>query len=601
MASSKKDIEEDEEKKKLLPSKETLKESLAVFKYVRPYMWYLIIGLVLLAISSVVFLFIFKLFQWMIDAASGDLGLNLSLYDLGWIMLIVLVLQGIVSYFRVILFAHVSEKATADLRKALYNKIISLPLVFFEENRTGELVSRLTDDVEKLYAAFSITLAEFVRQLIILIGGIIFLAFTTWKLTLLMVATFPVIVVCAMFFGKYIRKLSRERQKEVANANIHLSESVSTIQVVKSFSNENFESGKYRQANHNIVSIAMKFARGRALFSSFIVTFLFGAICFILFRAALMLQAGTITSGSLVAFVSYTAIIGGAIAGLGNFYTQLLGALGATERLREILEEENEVNMEDGHLPAIELHGDIAYENIHFSYPTRDDIPVMNGLSMDIKAGQKIALVGASGAGKSTIVQLLMRFYDLQKGAIKVDGQNIKDYNITQYRKNIAIVPQEVLLFGGTIRENILYGNPDASEAAIMTAAKQSNAWEFIENFPEQMETIVGERGIKLSGGQRQRIAIARAILRNPSILILDEATSSLDAESEKIVQEALDKLMEGRTSIIIAHRLATIREVDCIYVIDKGKIIEKGTHEELTLLEDGAYNSLAKLQFETI
>jgi ATP-binding cassette, subfamily B, bacterial len=298
----------------------------------------------------------------------------------------------------------------------------------------------------------------------------------------------------------------------------------------------------------------------------------------------------------------YTAVIGGAIAGLGNFYTELLGAIGATERVREILNETSEVALDETETNAgKKLYGDIEFQDVQFHYPTRADIEILKGISFKIPAGNKVALVGPSGAGKSTIVQLILKFYDLQSGLIKVDGESIHDMNTTAYRQNVAIVPQEVLLFGGTIRENLLYGKPGASETELIEAAKQANAWDFIQSFPEGMETIVGERGVKLSGGQRQRVAIARAILKNPAILLLDEATSSLDAESEKVVQEALDKLMEGRTSIIIAHRLATVRNVDCIYVIDNGKIVEQGTHEELSLVEDGVYNSLAKLQFEQV
>jgi ATP-binding cassette, subfamily B, bacterial len=308
------------------------------------------------------------------------------------------------------------------------------------------------------------------------------------------------------------------------------------------------------------------------------------------------------TAGGLIQFVSYTATIGGAIAALGSFYPELMGSIGATERVREILNRESEVDVKDvPMLPARRLSGDIELKNVHFRYPTREDIEVLKGVDLTIKSGQKIALVGTSGAGKSTIMQLILRFHQATEGSIFVDGKDMASYDISDYRQNLALVPQEVLLFGGTIRENILYGKPDASDDEVIEAAKQSNSWEFISQFPDGLATIVGERGIKLSGGQRQRIAIARAILRNPSILLLDEATSSLDAESEKVVQDALNVLMEGRTSIIIAHRLATIREVDKIYVLDGGKIVEQGTHDELYEKERGIYAGLAKLQFDAV
>jgi ABC-type multidrug transport system fused ATPase/permease subunit len=302
----------------------------------------------------------------------------------------------------------------------------------------------------------------------------------------------------------------------------------------------------------------------------------------------------------LISFVTFTAVIGGAIAGLGNFYSELVGAIGATERVREILNSKSEVDgRPQTNLKAGRFAGNIQFEKVHFSYPTRPDMEILKGVSLEIPSGAKVAIVGQSGAGKSTIMQLLLQFHLLNEGTIKIDGQNIYDYELESYRHNFALVPQEVILFGGTIRENILYGKPDADETEIIEAAKKANAWDFISSFPEQLDTVVGERGIKLSGGQRQRIAIARAILRNPSVLMLDEATSSLDAESERVVQDALNNLMEGRTSIIIAHRLATIRDVDRIYVLQGGHIIEQGTHDELSAIENGAYSSLAKLQFD--
>ena len=314
-----------------------------------------------------------------------------------------------------------------------------------------------------------------------------------------------------------------------------------------------------------------------------------------------MVEAGEMPVGDLFSFILYTGIIGGAIGGIGNLYTALTSAMGATERVQEILNRKTEVSAEKTELlPEDRFKGAITYQGVEFAYPSRKDVAVLKGIDLHIEAGQKVALVGGSGAGKSTIIQLLLQFYKTDAGQILIDGQHIYDYDLSKYRLNMATVPQEVILFGGTIRENILYGKPDATEEEIIQAAKQANTWEFIKSFPEGLETIVGDRGIKLSGGQRQRVAIARAILRDPAVLLLDEATSSLDAESEKLVQEALDNLMEGRTAIIIAHRLATIRNVDCIYVIDDGVIVEQGTHEELSMMEEGLYNALAKLQFET-
>ena len=577
------------------------RRALEIFTFVRPYRFKLILGLVLLFFSSMVFMLFPYLSGEMVDIALGKSRFNITLQQVGLILLAILVVQGFISYYRVLLlFASVSERGIADVRKALYQRLITLPVIFFEKNRVGELVSRLTADVERLYNAFSITLAEFMRQIIILISGILFLAVTTPKLSLIMLATFPVIVIGAMIFGRKIRRLSKERQQQLANSNIILNETMQNIQVVKAFTNELLESLRYGKSIDKTVDVSLRYARGRALFAVFIVSILFGALFFIVWQGAIMVSKGVITPGQLISFVVYTAIIGGAIAGLGNFYTELLGAIGATERVRDILNEKGEVQV-GATSPVVEkrLMGHIEFRDVHFSYPTRPDVQVLNGINFTVEPGQKIALVGPSGAGKSTIVQLLLKFYLISQGDIRVDGQSIYELDTRAYRENIAIVPQEVLLFGGTIRENILYGKPDATEEELMAAAEKANALEFINSFPEGMDTLVGERGIKLSGGQRQRIAIARAILKNPSILLLDEATSSLDAESEKTVQDALDKLMEGRTSIIIAHRLATVRNVDCIHVIEKGSIVESGTHTELSAIENGIYNSLARLQFE--
>lgn len=589
---------DDGEKPKV--SSEQMKEALKIFVFIKPYRFQIILGLFLLFVSSMVFMVFPYLAGQMVDIAQGNSKFGWSLKEVGYILIGILFVQGFVSYSRVMLFAHASEKGIADVRKAVYAKLISSPITFFEKNRVGDLISRITGDVEKLYDAFSIMIAEFIRQIIILVVGIIFLAVTTWKLAVIMLATFPVIVVGAMIFGRYIRRLSRKRQDALAASNVILDETMQSIQTVKAFTNEWFEVGRYNKSINSVVGVALQFAKGRAWFSVFIVSVLFGALFFIIWQAANLLQRGDLLAGELISFVAYTAIIGGAIAGLGNFYTQLLGAVGATERVRQILNSEGEVVPDKPNALSVgKLEGKIQYRNVDFSYPTRTDIPVLKSLNLDIEPGQKVALVGSSGAGKSTIVQLLLRFYEIQSGDILVDGKSVYDYDISDFRRNIAIVPQEVLLFGGTIRENILYGQPDATESEIIKAAKQANAWEFISSFPEGLETIVGERGIKLSGGQRQRIAIARAILRDPAILLLDEATSSLDAESEKVVQSALNTLMEGRTSIIIAHRLSTIREVDQIYVIGEGRIIEQGTHLELSMKEDGAYSHLAKLQFE--
>lgn len=590
-------IPEDEKEEKTKLNRDSLRSSATLLKYIKDYRWHFVVGLVLLALSSMVFMVMPYLAGVMVDVAQGEYEGNLTLENIGIGLIVILILQGFISYFRIYLFAFVSEKGVSNVRMDVYSKLLTLPLPFFEENKVGELVSRVTSDIDRLYNAFSYMIAEFLRQFIILITGIIFLAFTTPKLAGIMLATFPFIVGLAFIFGRYIRRFSKKRQKTLADTNSILSESMYSIKTVKSYTNESFEFNRYSRSIHSYIKVAMSFAKTRGLFAAFIVTILSGGIFFIIWMGAKMLQDGELTSGNLVAFVSYTAIIGGSIAALGNFYGELVGIVGATERIREILDMDKESHDKViKQSSEITSTGTLEFRNVGFSYPTRPDIEVLKDISFKIRSGEKVALVGSSGAGKSTIMQLLLRFYDYQNGNILLDNEPIESFDLKNYRQQFGIVPQDVILFSGTIRENILYGRPEASEEEILEAARQSNSLEFIEKFPEGLETIVGERGVKLSGGQKQRIAIARAILKDPAILLLDEATSSLDAESEKVVQEALDVLMKGRTSIIIAHRLSTIKDVDEIYFLEGGRISEKGSHTELMERENGRYKYQANL-----
>lgn len=482
-----------------------------------------------------------------------------------------------------------------DIRMALYGRLVRLPMTFFDQRRTGELISRITADVSMLQDTFSVTLAELFRQLVTLLAGVVFLLVTTPKLTLFMLATFPVLVIIAMVFGRFIRKLSKATQDELAAANVIVEETLQSISTVKSFVGEVYESTRYGNGLNRVVAVALKAAKFRGAFISFIIFALFGGIVGVMWYGASLVSSGAMSVGDLVSFVLYTTFIGGSIAGLGDIYGQVQKAIGSSERVLEILDEVEESSVG---VKNTDFNGKIEFEKISFHYPTRPEVEVLRSLSFHVNPGEKVALAGHSGAGKSTIIQLLLRFYDPQQGQIRVDDRPVSDWELASLRAHIGIVPQEVLLFGGSIRENISYAKPNATEEELIGAAKKANAWQFISLFPEGMETLVGERGVKLSGGQRQRIAIARAILKDPSILILDEATSSLDAESESLVQEALDELMKGRTTIIIAHRLATIRKVDRIYALSEGKIVEEGSHAELLDKEDGFYANLVRLQF---
>ena len=591
-----------EEKKKARITKAGLGSALSMFRYLKPYSGYFYGALFLLVIGSTLMMAIMGIPGQMVSAATDELnGTPLFDFDLntwGLIMFGILALRAILSFVQTILFAQVSERGMADVRKDVYKKLITQPMDYFEQFRVGELTSRITADVEQLQAVFSVTLAEFIRQIMILILGITVLAFLMPRLFLVMLLTIPAVVVLAMVFGKYIKKLSKKRQDQLAKTNTIVEETFQNFSVVKAFANEGFETNRYGDSIWEMVKISLSYAKVRGLFFAFIIFLLFGSILFILWRGAYMVQNGQMDAGSLLSFVIYTVMIGGAIASLGNLYTSIAGALGATERVKEILDQPSELEVVEDR-PSLKLTGDIAFDDVHFNYPSRPEVPVLRGIDLNIKAGEKVALVGQSGSGKSTIVRLLMNFYKLDKGAITVDGKSIESYDLGAFRHNIGIVPQEVILFGGTINENLRYGRPGATDEEVKQAAIKANCWEFISGFPEGMETLVGERGIKLSGGQKQRVAIARAILKDPVILLLDEATSSLDAESEKVVQDAMDVLMEGRTSIIIAHRLSTIREVDRIYVMEGGQIVEEGTHQELTEKDGGIYKNLARLQFD--
>lgn len=593
-----------EEKRKL--NKDNFKKLLGVFKYVLPYKRVFIAGLICLVFSSTTLLafpyFAGKLLDiasgksWTIPFLAGGTVVN-SINTVAFILIGILFVQSLFSFFRVYLFAQVSEKSMADVRGTVYGNMISLPVKFFDSRRIGELISRITSDVSMLQDTFSITLAELFRQTATLIIGTAVIFIIAPKLTLFMLATFPVLVIAALVFGKFIRRLSKQTQDRLAEANVIVEETLQSVNVVKAFTNELMEVARYKKTLKEVVSTALKAAKYRGAFISFIIFALFGGIVGVMWYGASLVAAGELTVGELLSFVLYTTFIGGSIAGLGDIYGQVQRAIGASERVLEIIEEKPEAVSQSKE--ALKLKGSIAFKDVQFAYPGRKEINVLKGLDLKINPGEKVALVGPSGAGKSTIIQLLMRFYKVNSGEITIDGKNILDYDLSGYRSNVGIVPQEVILFGGTIGENIAYARPNATDEEIENAARKANALKFIESFPEKMETIVGERGIKLSGGQRQRIAIARAILKDPAILILDEATSSLDAESEMLVQEALNELMEGRTTLMIAHRLATVRKADTIFVIRNGQVIESGAHDELSKNDDGLYSHLLKLQFQ--
>jgi ATP-binding cassette, subfamily B, bacterial len=584
----------EEDKRKL--NRASLKNLLGVFNYALPYKGPFIFGLIALALSSLTTLS-FPYFAGMllnIASGKGNDYFN-SINQVALVLVSILFIQAIFSFIRVYTFAITSEKSIADIRQGLYKKLIWSSMSFYDNSRVGELLSRITSDVGQLQSLFTTTLAEFLRQILTLILGVLVISILAPKLTVFMLLTFPILVVLALVFGKYIRKLSKKTQDTLAQSNVVVEESLHSIAVVKAFTNELLEILRYKKLLNETVKIALRTSRYQGLFISFMIFTIFGGIVAVGWYGALLVQQGDLDVGELFSFVIYTMFIGVSIAGLGDIYSQLQRAVGASERILEILKQPDESEAINDQ--RLHLSGEIAFDNVSFTYAGRADIRVLHDLNFTIKAGEKIALIGKSGSGKSTIINLIMRFYTVQEGKVVVDSNDIASYNLSGYRHNIGIVPQEVILFGGTIEENIAYGKPGASIEDIKEAARKANAFDFIESFPEGFKTLVGERGVKLSGGQRQRIAIARAILKDPAILILDEATSSLDAQSEVLVQQALEKLMEGRTTIVIAHRLSTIKKVDRIFVINDGRLAEMGSHAELTQLNNGIYNTLLKLQ----
>ncbi|MFA8449321.1 MAG: ABC transporter ATP-binding protein [Bacteroidales bacterium] len=577
-------------------SREKLVRFLKLFRYIKPKLWYFIFGLIFLALSSSATLILPNLLGTLLNNLQES-GIG-KLKEIGLMLFGVFILNAVFSYFRVYFFAIVTQSMLARLRQDTFSHLVKLPMAFFSKTRVGELNSRISADIALLQETFTTTLAMLLRQLIIIIGGISLLIIISTKLTLFMLSVVPISVIITGVFGKYIRKLSKKTQEKVAETNVIVEESFTGISNVKAFSNEDHEIKRYSKSTNDVINIALLAAKWRGVFSSFIIFVLFGSIVGVIWYGVYLVHNGAgLNSGDLIKFILYSVFVGGSIGSIADLITSLIKAIGSTEKIFELMELETEpLNVEDKENITDKI-GEIDFKNVSFHYPNRADFEVLKDISFTIRKGQQLALVGGSGAGKSTITNLILRFYDPTGGEIAINNKDIKTFSLSSLRKKMAIVPQEVLLFGGSIAENIAYGKPDASQDEIRMAAAQANALEFIESFPKKYETLVGERGIQLSGGQRQRIAIARAILYDPDLLILDEATSSLDSESERLVQDALEKLMRGRTSIVIAHRLSTIYNANHILVLKDGKICEEGKHDELLAIPNGLYKNLVNLQ----
>lgn len=585
-------------------SKEATKKALRVFQFIKPFKVPFIFGLFVLLLSTVATLAFPKILGNLMDAVKSSSDREV-VYFIRIIIGLFFVI-GVAAFLRIYLFGIVAHKSLALLKNKTYEHLISSPMSFFSQKRVGELSSRISADISLLQETFTITIAELIRQAITIPVGLFFLFYISSRLTVFIIAVIPVIALIGIFFGRFIKKLSVTAQDDITDSNKVVDETLHGIANVKAYANEFFEILRYKKSIDLSVETSIKRAKWRGMFIGLIMFVAGSALMAIIWYGLHMVQINEadptkgITIGELLQFALYAAFLGVSFGGTADLFSQLQKSIGATESLMDILEEKTEeISLTKPNV--IKIEGNLSFNNVSFSYPSRRDINVLKNISFNVEKGKLLAFVGPSGAGKSTIAALIFGFYKPTEGDVIVDGKNLNEYHLSEIRSQMAMVPQEVMLFGGTIKENIEYGKPGATEEEIFEAAKQANALDFIESFPDKFETLVGDRGIQLSGGQKQRVAIARAILRNPSILVLDEATSALDSESERLVQEALERLMKGRTSIVIAHRLSTIKKADSIIVLDNGKIKEIGTHAELLKKDNGIYKNLSTIQLAAV
>ena len=594
-----------EKKEKI--SLNTWKKSFKIFNYIKPYKWIYILGLITLLISSVSSIIFPYLLGGLLGVEDQEKGSQFSLMDFNNInslfalLLLLFIIQSIASFFRIYLFGIVTENSLRDIREIVFRKLIGKNITFYDNNKVGELQSRVSSDVSLLTETFNTTLAEFLRQILTIIFGVLFIMFISWKLSLIMLAIVPIVAISAVFFGKFIKKISKQAQDQSANSNIVLLESLNGIRNVKSMVNEVFEFNRFKKSTDKLNTLGKTNAIWRGLFAGFIILVMFGSIIFVIWNGMKMVNSNTLTNAEFFQFLLYTVMIAASFGGISSLIGNIQKAVGATERLLEIINSEIEIDIESATIQKTPIFKkSIEFKNVSFHYSNRSDLEILKNINLKIPIGKQTAIVGGSGAGKSTLAQILLRFYEPTNGEILIDNKNYLNYNLSNYRSNISLVPQEIFLFGGSIYENIAYGDVTANEKAVNEAAKMANINEFTDRFEDGMGTLVGDRGVQLSGGQKQRIAIARAILRNPSLLILDEATSALDNRTENIVQDALSKLLKNRTSIVIAHRLTTLKDAENILVLSNGEFIENGTHQSL-ISKKGIYYNLYHSQNKSV
>ncbi len=560
-------------------SGQTVKDFSKILKYVKPYKKSIVIAFLCLTLSSIINLILPLIVRNMINAAvieKNSAILNSMTIDLFFIIL----LQVAFSITQGYILGFVGHRVTADFRVELFSHLQSLSLRFFQSRRVGEMISRMTSDIAVIQKALVSIPVAVLRQTITLIGGLAIIFYLNWKLTGLILLVLPPLMLVARIFGKRLRSFSETVQDQLAKAIVVMEEMVSSIKVVKSFRREKHEKNRFEKGIESSFDAEIRKVKISAFFGPTILFLTFLVSGSLIWYGGHQVMQGTTTPGELVAFFLYAIIIAGPIGTFVRIYTQTQEALGAIRRVYEILDTRPVIVNPENPLPLDRIGGKIQFQDVSFGY--EKDVPVLKGVNFEIKPGEMAALVGPSGAGKSTVIQLLHRFFDVDSGSVKIDGHDVRQVDLNAYIDQVALVPQETLLFGGTIRENILYGKLDASEEDMMQAAKYAHAHEFISQLAKGYDTVVGEKGVKLSGGERQRVAIARALLKDPKILILDEATSSLDNQSESLIQDALERLMTNRTTLIIAHRLSTVHNADKIIVMEKGEVVETGNHKSL-------------------